>query len=38
VAQALLEAGFEDARALKGGFDAWKEAGMPVTAKEASPR
>jgi rhodanese-related sulfurtransferase len=38
VAQALRDKGFADARALQGGFAAWKEAGMPVAAKAQAPR
>ena len=33
MAQVLLDNGFESVRALQGGFDAWKEAGMPVEGK-----
>jgi rhodanese-related sulfurtransferase len=33
VAQVLQDNGFKDTRPLKGGFAAWKEAGMPVTSK-----
>jgi rhodanese-related sulfurtransferase len=33
VAQVLLDAGYESARPLLGGFKAWKDAGMPVEPK-----
>jgi rhodanese-related sulfurtransferase len=29
----LREQGFEDARALQGGLDAWEQAGLPVEPK-----
>ncbi|BDG06895.1 rhodanese-like domain-containing protein [Anaeromyxobacter paludicola] len=31
----LRELGWEDAYALKGGYDAWKQAGMPVEPRGA---
>jgi rhodanese-related sulfurtransferase len=34
VAQQLLDAGWTDARALLGGFDAWRQAGYPVEPKK----
>jgi rhodanese-related sulfurtransferase len=33
VAQELRDAGFRNAWALEGGFDAWADAGLPVEAK-----
>jgi rhodanese-related sulfurtransferase len=30
LAQKLQERGYKDAWALKGGFDAWQKAGLPV--------
>ena len=33
-----MEDGIQDARPLRGGFRAWKDAGMPVAAKERAPR
>jgi rhodanese-related sulfurtransferase len=33
VAQELRQHGFEQAFALRGGFDAWKDAGGPVEPK-----
>jgi rhodanese-related sulfurtransferase len=33
VAELLEKKGFKDVRALRGGFDAWKEAGLPLEPK-----
>jgi len=33
VAQELTEMGFTDASALKGGWNAWVKAGLPVERK-----
>jgi rhodanese-related sulfurtransferase len=33
VAQELMEAGYENARALAGGLDAWIRAGGPMEKK-----
>jgi len=33
VALELMERGWEDVRALRGGYGAWVEAGLPVEAK-----
>ncbi|MGH7662837.1 MAG: rhodanese-like domain-containing protein [Gemmatimonadaceae bacterium] len=33
MARTLLENGWKDARALQGGFDAWREAGYPTEPK-----
>ena len=33
MAQTLLEHGWTNARALRGGFDAWLKAGYPTEAK-----
>jgi 3-mercaptopyruvate sulfurtransferase SseA len=33
VAQTLLDSGWADARALSGGFDAWRRAGYPMEPK-----
>jgi rhodanese-related sulfurtransferase len=33
VAQELMNSGFDKVYVLKGGFDAWKEAGYPVEPK-----
>jgi rhodanese-related sulfurtransferase len=37
VAQELMEAGYVDAQALEGGFDAWIGAGGPVEPKRGLP-
>jgi 3-mercaptopyruvate sulfurtransferase SseA len=34
VAQTLLDAGWTDVRPLKGGFDAWRQAGYPLEPKQ----
>jgi rhodanese-related sulfurtransferase len=34
VAQTLREHGIESVQALKGGWEAWKQAGYPVEPKE----
>jgi 3-mercaptopyruvate sulfurtransferase SseA len=33
VARALLDRGWTNVRPLLGGFDAWREAGLPTEAK-----
>jgi rhodanese-related sulfurtransferase len=33
LAQKLTEQGFKKVWALKGGFDAWRDAGLPVEPK-----
>jgi 3-mercaptopyruvate sulfurtransferase SseA len=33
VARTLLDAGWTDVRPLKGGFDAWRQAGYPLEPK-----
>jgi rhodanese-related sulfurtransferase len=33
VARELKERGWKDVRPLLGGFDAWREAGLPVVPK-----
>ena len=35
MAQILLDHGFKNVHPLYGGFDAWREAGYPIEAKEA---
>jgi len=37
VALELRTAGWKNARALKGGWNAWRAAGLPVTTKDAPP-
>jgi len=34
LAQKLREQGYKNVWALKGGFDAWRNAGLPVVSKE----
>jgi rhodanese-related sulfurtransferase len=36
VALELSERGYRDVYALKGGFDAWKQAGLPLEAPAAT--
>jgi rhodanese-related sulfurtransferase len=36
VARELAEKGFRDVYALKGGFDAWRQAGLPLEAPDTS--
>jgi rhodanese-related sulfurtransferase len=33
VAQVLIENGWKNVRALSGGFDAWKDANLPLEPK-----
>jgi rhodanese-related sulfurtransferase len=34
LAQKLRERGYKNVWALKGGFDAWRNAGLPVDSKQ----
>jgi rhodanese-related sulfurtransferase len=34
LAQKLLEHGYKDVYALKGGFDAWQQADLPLERKQ----
>ncbi len=36
MARELVDRGIGEAYALRGGFDAWKEAGLPVEAKDVA--
>jgi len=38
VAQVLEEHGFKEAHPLIGGYDAWKDAGLPVEARQKGTR
>ena len=35
MAQELIKMGYKDVYALEGGFDAWRQAGLPVESKDA---
>jgi rhodanese-related sulfurtransferase len=37
VARRLKAAGWNNARALRGGWAAWKDAGLPVQLKDGAP-
>jgi rhodanese-related sulfurtransferase len=36
LAQKLLDRGYKNAYALKGGFHAWQNAGLPVESKRSA--
>jgi len=38
VAQELRQAGWKKARALTGGWTAWREAGLPVETRTTEPQ